>query len=125
VLGDHPVEVVLLATDLDAAWDFYANKLGLEVLVRSDEALTFKCGGESRLTVTKSTTGTADEQTQAAWRVDDLASELRELRARGVRVEEYDQPGLKTVDGVADLGFALAAWITDPGGNCLGILQLK
>jgi len=40
VLGEHPVEVVLLATDLDPAEDFYANKLGLEVLVRSEEALT-------------------------------------------------------------------------------------
>lgn len=125
MLGEHPVEVVLLATDLDAAGDFYANKLGLEVLVRSEEALTFKCGGDTRLAVTKSTTGTADVQTQAAWWVKDLASELQELRARGVRIEEYDQPGMKTVDGVVDLGFALAAWIIDPGGNCLGILQLK
>jgi catechol-2,3-dioxygenase len=125
VLGEHPVEVVLLATDLDAAADFYAGKLGLEVLMRSDEALALKCGGETRLTVTKSTTGTADEQTQAAWWVKDMASELRELRERGVRIEEYDEPALKTVDGVADLGFALAAWIIDPGGNCLGILQLK
>jgi catechol-2,3-dioxygenase len=125
MLGEHPVEVVLLATDLDAASDFYADKLGLEVLTRSDETLTFKCGGETRLTVTKSTVGTADAQTQATWRVEDLAAELRELRARGVRIEEYDYPELKTVDGVADVGFALAAWIVDPGGNCLGILQPK
>lgn len=125
MLGEHPVEVVLLATDLDAASDFYADKLGLEVLTRSDDALTFKCGGETRLTVTKSTVGTADAQTQATWRVEDLAAELRELRARGVRIEEYDYPELKTVDGVADVGFALAAWIVDPGGNCLGILQPK
>jgi catechol-2,3-dioxygenase len=125
VLGEHPIEVVLLAIDLGAALDFYANKLGLEVLMQSEDALTFKCGGETRLTVTKSTTGTADEQTQAAWWVSDLASELRELRERGVRIEDYDTPELKTVDGVADLGFASAAWIVDPGGNCLGILQLK
>lgn len=125
MLGEHPIEVVLLAIDLGAALDFYANKLGLEVLMQSEEALTFKCGGETRLTVTKSTTGTADEQTQAAWWVSDLASELRELRERGVRIEDYDTPELKTVDGVADLGFASAAWIVDPGGNCLGILQLK
>ena len=125
MLGDHPVEVVLLATDLDAAWDFYADKLGLEVLTRSDDSLAFKCGGDTRLTVSKSTTGTADEQTQATWRVTDLAAELRELRARGVHIEEYDQPGFKTVDGMIDVGFALAAWIVDPGGNCLGILQPK
>ncbi len=36
-----------------------------------------------------------------------------------------DTPELGTVDGVADLDFALAAWIVDPHGNALGILQLK
>ena len=34
-------------------------------------------------------------------------------------------PGLKTVDGVADIGFARMAWFIDPGKNCVGIMQLK
>jgi hypothetical protein len=29
------------------------------------------------------------------------------------------------VDGIADVGFALAAWIVDPHGNSIGLLQLK
>ena len=125
MLGDHPIDVVLLATDLETSKAFYAGKLGLEVLNESEEAITYKCGGDSQLAVTKSTTGTADEQTQAGWRVDDLASELAELRSRGVEIQEYDMPGLKTVDGVADLGFALMAWIVDPHGNALAIIELK
>jgi catechol 2,3-dioxygenase-like lactoylglutathione lyase family enzyme len=106
MLGDHPIDVVLLATDLAESKEFYAGKLGLEILHESDEEISYKCGGDSRLSVTKSNTGTADEQTQAGWRVDDLAGELAELRSRGVEIQEYDMPGLKTVDGVADLGFA-------------------
>jgi catechol-2,3-dioxygenase len=125
MLGDHPIDVVLLATDLESSKQFYAGKLGLEILNESEEAITYKCGGDSRLAVTKSTTGTADEQTQALWRVDDLAAELAELRSRGVEIQEYDIPGLKTVDGVADLGFALTAWIVDPHRNALEIMQLK
>jgi catechol-2,3-dioxygenase len=125
MLGEHPISVVLLATDLESSKDFYAGKLGLEVLSESEAAITYKCGGESQLTVTKSTTGTADEQTQASWRVDDLAAEIAELRSRGVEIQEYDTPDLKTVDGVADLGFALIAWIVDPHKNALSIMQLK
>ena len=125
MLGEHPIDVVLLATDLGSSKEFYAGKLGLEILDENEEAITYKCGGESRLVVTKSTTGTADEQTQAGWRVDDLAAELTELRSRGVAIQEYDMPGLKTVDGVADVGFALIAWIVDPHGNALGITQMK
>ncbi len=125
MLGEHPIDVVLLATDLESSKQFYAGKLGLEILNESEEEITYKCGGDSRLTVTKSTTGTADEQTQAGWRVDDLAAELGELRSRGVEIQEYDMPGLKTVDGVADLGFALMAWIIDPHRNALAIVQPK
>ena len=125
MLGDHPIDVVLLATDLESSKDFYAGKLGLEILNESEEEITYKCGGDSQLAVTKSTTGTSDEQTQAGWRVDDLAAELAELRSRGVEIQEYDMPGLKTVDGVVDLVFALMAWIVDPHRNALAVMQLK
>ncbi len=125
MLGEHPVTPVLLAKDLSAARDFYHDKIGLEILIENEDAIVFKCGGGTHLDVTKSTVGTADEQTQASWQVPDIHAEVAELRARGVQVESYDLPGLKTVDGVADIGFAWAAWITDPGKNALGILQIK
>ena len=125
MLGDHPVTPVLLAKDLAAAREFYHDKLGLDILTDNEDAIVFKCGGDTYLTVTKSTVGTADEQTQVSWEVKDIRAEVAELRARGVRVEDYDSPDLKTDDGVADIGFAWAAWITDPGKNALGIIQIK
>jgi catechol 2,3-dioxygenase-like lactoylglutathione lyase family enzyme len=125
MLGDHPIDVVLLATDLDESKEFYAGKLGPEIVHESDDEIAYKCGGDSQLSVTKSTTGTADEQTQAGWRVTDLDAELAELRSRGVEIQEYDMPGLKTVDGVADVGFARIAWIVDPHRNALAILESK
>jgi catechol-2,3-dioxygenase len=125
MLGDHPITPVLLARDLAAARDFYHDKVGLEILRETENEIVFCCGGGTQLAVTKSTTGTADEQTQAGWYVSDVRAEVAELRSRGVKVEEYDLPGLKSEDGIADIGFAWAAWIVDPGGNALGILQLK
>lgn len=125
MLGDHPIDVVLLAPDLDASKDFYANKVGLKILADTPEAVTFECGGDSRLVITKSTVGTKDEQTQAAFRVTDVRKEVDTLRRRGVNVEDYDMPGLKTVDGIADIGFALMAWFIDPGKNCVGFMQFR
>ena len=125
MLAHNPIDPMILATDLAVARQFYGGKLGLEVLLESDDFLTFRCGGDSRLVVTRSSTGTTDPQTKASWRVSDLAAEVAELRSRGVAVEEYDEPGMKTVDGIADVGFALAAWLVDPDGNSLGLLQLK
>jgi predicted enzyme related to lactoylglutathione lyase len=125
MLGDFPIDVVLLATDLEASKDFYVNNIGLEIESDSPYGVQFKCGGGSRLGVSKSEVGTADSQTQAAFRVKDLAAELAELRSRGVKIQDYDLPGLKTVDGVAEVPFGLMAWFIDPGKNCVGIIQLK
>jgi catechol 2,3-dioxygenase-like lactoylglutathione lyase family enzyme len=125
MLGAHPIHPVLLAKDLAAAREFYHDKVGLEILTEADEEIVFQCGGGTQLSVTRSTVGTADEQTQAGWQVPDLRAEVDELRSRGVKVEDYDLPGLKTEDGIADIGFALMAWIIDPGRNALAIMQLK
>jgi catechol-2,3-dioxygenase len=125
MLAEHPIDVMLLATDLAVARDFYGSKIGLEILIEGEDFLTFKCGGDSRLVVTRSTTATSEPQTKASWRVSDLAREVSDLRSRDVTVEDYDGPGLKTVDGIADVGFALAAWIVDPHGNSIGLLEFK
>jgi catechol 2,3-dioxygenase-like lactoylglutathione lyase family enzyme len=125
LLSEHPIDVVLLATDMDASKDFYANKVGLPIVDESPAAVTFRCGGASRLVVSKSSVGTSDEQTQASFRVADVKAEAAYLRSKGVTIQEYDLPGLKTVDGIADIGFALMAWFIDPGKNCVGMLQLK
>ena len=123
MLIEHPVDVMLLSNDLAVARSFYEGKLGLEVVLEDEQFVTFACPGDSRVVVTKSTVGTADGATKASWRVRDIVAEVAQLRARGVEI--LDLPELGTVDGVADIGFALAAWLVDPDRNSLGLLQLR
>ena len=125
MLGNSRVHPVLLSTDLTQTRDFYHDKLGLEILVENQVLIEFRCGGGTKVVVTQSTTGTADSQTQIRWEVEDLRGELDELRSRGVIIEEYNLPGLKTENGIADMGFAWIAWIIDPGKNVLAIAELK
>jgi catechol-2,3-dioxygenase len=114
MLASHPIDPMLLATDLAVAREFYGDRIGLEILIESDDFVTFGCGGDSRLVVTRSSTGTSEPQTKASWRVGDLTAEVAELRARGVEVED-----------VTDAGFALVSWFVDPHGNSIGLLQFK
>ena len=125
MLSNYPIDVVLLAMDLAATKDFYVDKIGLPVLSESPGGVTFQCGGDSQLVVTKSSVGTRDEQTQATFRVADVRAEVSELRRHGVQIEDYDMPGLQTQDGIADIGFAWMAWFIDPAKNCVGLMQLK
>jgi catechol 2,3-dioxygenase-like lactoylglutathione lyase family enzyme len=125
MLSNYPIDVVLLAMDLAAAKDFYADTLGLRVLNETPGGVTFQCGGDTHLVVTQSSVGTKDEQMQAAFRGASVRAEGSCLRRRGVQIEDYDLPGLQTHDGIADLGFAWMAWFIDPGKNCVAMMQLK
>jgi catechol-2,3-dioxygenase len=125
MLAEHPIDVMLTAPDLGAVRQFYGDQVGLDVLIESDDFVTFRCGGASRLVVTRTNEPSTEQTTKASWRVADVAAEVALLRARGVAVADYDEPGLRTVDGVADVGFALSAWLVDPGGNTVGLLQFK
>jgi len=127
MLGDHLVFPILLSKDLDATRAFYHGVLGLEI-AREDEGdrIVFRSGSGSQLVVTLSTVGTADTQTQLAWRVPDIRAAIADLRARGVRIEQYTAPDPVTdADGVADMGHSWAAWFIDPSRNVLAVVQPK
>src|SRR6266536_1013503 len=53
------------------------------------------------------------------WRSLDAA--VKELREGGIVFEEYDMPGLKTVDGIAEIQGVRGAWFKDPDGNILAV----
>jgi predicted enzyme related to lactoylglutathione lyase len=126
MLSELPVLPILLSTDLAATRTFYRDVLGLEIAREDeDDRIVFRSGGGTQLVVTRSTVGTADSQTQMAWRVPDIRAAIADLRSRGVRMEEYVAPDPVTVDGVADMGHSWAAWFIDPSGNCLAVVQPK
>jgi hypothetical protein len=62
--------------------------------------------------------------TQLGLQVPDVRAAVAELRSRGVVFEDYDFPGLKTVDGVAELGDITAAWFKDTEGNIVGVVNI-
>ena len=79
----------------------------------------------------KSAGKSSGQFTQMAWDVDDLDAVVAELKARGVVFEEVDAPGMKTVDGIAEIDGNYpskgrgerAAWFRDSEGNMLAIAQ--
>lgn len=121
----------LPAQDLERARRFYAEKLGLEPVDRRPGGLLYRCGG-TEFAVYQSTGASPGSFTQMGWQVEDVDALVTELRRRGVEFEDVDVPGLRTVDGIADIpghypgkGFRgeRAAWFRDSEGNLLGIGQ--
>ncbi len=56
--------------------------------------------------------------------VKDIVASVAKLKSRGVQFEEYDFPGVKTNQGIADLGYEKGAWFRDSEGNLLALGQL-
>jgi catechol 2,3-dioxygenase-like lactoylglutathione lyase family enzyme len=112
-------------SDLETAKDFYGGRLGLEsVPVDIPESQLYKCGSGSYLVIYAAGASRA-EQHVATFLVDAVDSEVADLRSRGVVLEDYDLPGLKTVDGVATVGPIKGAWFKDPDSNVIGVVQLS
>jgi hypothetical protein len=57
--------------------------------------------------------------------VRDVEATVADLRGKGVTFEDYDLPGLRTVNGIAELGDIRGAWFKDPEGNILSVVQLR
>ncbi|QXJ26819.1 VOC family protein [Actinomadura graeca] len=119
------------AQDLDRARRFYAEKLGLEPVETRPGGLRYetRSGGFS---VFQSAGRPSGGHTQMGWRVDDIEAAVAEMRRRGVVFEDVDVPGLRTVDGIAEVTGNYpsaggrgerAAWFRDSEGNLHGIGQ--
>jgi catechol 2,3-dioxygenase-like lactoylglutathione lyase family enzyme len=130
-LEDSHVATRLPVQDLERARLFYSEKLGFEPVEERPGGLLYCCtSGSFALFI--SSGASSSEYTQMAFEVADLKATVTALQARGVTFEEYDLPGLRTMDGIAEVdgnypskgGIGeLAAWFKDSEGNLLGIGQ--
>jgi predicted enzyme related to lactoylglutathione lyase len=122
MLADAPVTTILPVMDMKRARDFYESKLGLTPAgLKPDGKFVYKCSGGAVIALFPKEGGTKAEHTAISFQVKDIGAAIRALKANGVVFEEYDLPGLKTVNHVCVLGAEKAAWFKDTEGNYLCI----
>jgi catechol 2,3-dioxygenase-like lactoylglutathione lyase family enzyme len=130
VLNNAKVAARLPAQDLARARAFYADKLGLEPVEEREGGLLYRLG-QCEFGLFESAGAPSGAHTQMGFEVEDIDAAVQEMRGRGVVFEEYDFPGLTTVDGIADIEGNYpskgtgerAAWFRDSEGNLLGLGQ--
>jgi catechol 2,3-dioxygenase-like lactoylglutathione lyase family enzyme len=111
-------------SDLAKAKKFYEGTLGLEVLDDRSDGTRYKDPSGSWFLVYPSQFAGTAQSTYMSFEVADVQKAVDELRERGVTFEEYDLPGLKTVNGIAEIQGVKGAWFKDPDGNILSIGEL-
>ena len=112
----------LPARDIERAKSLYTKKVGATA-GDSSPGGTFFMFGESRFVIYPASNPNRGGHTQMGISVKDVGAAVRELRGRGVTFEEYDMPGLKTVDGIATTPAGRAAWFKDTEDNTIGLIQ--
>jgi catechol 2,3-dioxygenase-like lactoylglutathione lyase family enzyme len=130
MLEHSDVATRLPVQDLKRARSFYAEKLGLKPVEERPGGLLYRCGSGS-FALFQSAGAAAGTHTQMGWEVADIEATVAALRSRGVVFEEYDLPGLRTVNGIAQIAGNYpskgrgekGAWFKDSEGNLLGIGQ--
>lgn len=130
MLHDGEVATRLPARDLERAKAFYRDKLGLEPIEERPGGARYRCGN-SYFALFQSAGASSGTHTQMGWEVKEIEATVAQLRRRGVVFEEYDLPGFKTVNGIADIAGNYpskgsgekGAWFHDSEGNLLGIGQ--
>ena len=123
-LTSAPMTTMLPVRDLARAQRFYGETLGLAVVgARPDGKFVFRCGNGALLALFPRDDAVQARYTAASFAVDDIATAVAALKARGVTFNDYDLPGLRTVEHVCVLGGDRAAWFDDPDGNILCIHQ--
>ena len=114
--------------DLGAAKKFWRAPLGLEV-VETPEGLELHVAGGAPVFVYPSDNYTAPKHTVLNFPVEDIDSAVEELARRGVSMEHYDLPEIKT-DGKGifrdngESGPTAIAWFKDPADHVLSVLQI-
>ncbi|MEV4426834.1 VOC family protein [Streptomyces sp. R-07] len=122
MLSDSPIAAIIPVSDMIRAKQFYSETLGLPLTKESPEDTRYECGGTT-IGLYETPYGGKADHTLASWKVDDLDSEMKELRSKGVTFEEYDLPGIKTVDGVVESDTMRGAWFKDSEGNILCVME--
>jgi catechol 2,3-dioxygenase-like lactoylglutathione lyase family enzyme len=111
----------IAVSDLGRARKFYEDTLGLKVFEERSDGVSYQDNSGGRFLIYPSQFAGTAKSTYMNFEVSNVEEAVKELRDRGVTFEEYDMPGLKTIDGIAEIQGIKGAWFKDPDGNILSV----
>jgi catechol 2,3-dioxygenase-like lactoylglutathione lyase family enzyme len=125
-LSDSQVLPAIAVSDMDRAREFYEGVVGLSNGEgRPDGGIRYPCGGGTSIHVYPSPDNAGKPPaTLAGFEVDDIEATVDELTANGASFEQYDIDPIRTDEkGIAWLGEVKSAWMKDPDGNIISLIQ--
>ena len=124
MLGKNDLTTMIAVKDLDRARAFYEETLGLTTIDRLGEEVVSMKSGDTRIDVYRSEFAGTNQATALTFNVDDIATEISDLKEKGVMFEHYDgMDGLTRKGDVYEAEGMKTAWFKDPDGNILSLIE--
>jgi predicted enzyme related to lactoylglutathione lyase len=123
MLQSSPMYSYIPVKDVSRARKFYESKVGLKPTREESGGVVYQCSDHTACFLYPTPNAGTSKASQAYWQVADVEREVADLKGRGVVFEDYDVPGLKTVNGIANADGRKAAWFKDTEGNIMAIIQ--
>jgi predicted enzyme related to lactoylglutathione lyase len=123
MLKDAAIVPYIPVADVRRARKFYEEKVGLKAKEEYAGGVVYECGDSSWVFMYPSPGAGSNRASTLFWSVEDIETEVAELKTRGVVFEEYDMPGMKMENSIMTAGGAKTAWFKDTEGNTLAVSQ--
>ncbi len=124
MLKDVEVLANVAVSDRAKAKEFYSDKLGLNLADESMAGLTYQCGPGKLFVYESANSAGKGEATCATWTVTDLEPIVNDLKSKGVEFNHFEMPQGEWQGDMLVMGGMKAAWMKDPDGNTLGLVQM-
>src|SRR5437763_8395580 len=102
MLDSASTHTMIAVRHLERAKAFYGGALGLKVADDRSSAGRYDTRDGTWFLVYRSDLAGTAKSTCMRFEVNNITVAVKELQDRGIVFEEYDLPGLKTVDGIAE-----------------------
>jgi predicted enzyme related to lactoylglutathione lyase len=122
MLLNAPMYSYIPAKDVARAREFYEEKLGFKPKQEKAGGVVYEFGKGTGCFLYPTPNAGTSQASQAFWQVEDIEREVADLKARGVKFEMYDMPGMGK-SGILAAGGAKAAWFRDTEGNIMALVQ--
>ncbi len=123
MIGKADARPMIAVSDLDRARKFYENTLGLKTKDEMGGELLSMKSGDTLINVYRSEYAGTNKATALTFDVDDIDSEVRDLKDKGIFFEHYDMPDLKQRGDLYVGEGVKMAWFKDPDGNILSLVE--
>ena len=122
MLQNAPVYAYIPAKDLARARKFYEGTLGFKPKELAG-GVVYEFSEHTACFLYETPNAGTSKASQLFWQVKDVEREVKELKAKGVKLEHFDLPGVDA-EGIETSDDAKAAWFKDPEGNIMAVVQM-